>query len=162
LPQGTALELDIFHAVLRDFAGPSQYRGTPPKLIAVVTESLQPCPPRPAMVRGCISRDIFDLARKEAGSVTWPSGQVSDLENVTKDPVAFGHLDVSGFEPIVVVPKAEAIRMVALPLSMSRPAVRGKIALVVVQFARLSTWLVLLTDKGAGWTVTKTFANGMS
>jgi hypothetical protein len=34
--------------------------------------------------------------------------------------------------------------------------------LVVVQFARLSTWLVLLTDKGAGWTVTKTFANGMS
>jgi len=87
---------------------------------------------------------------------------VSELEKQSKDAVVFRNLDVSGFERVVVGPKAELLPAVGFPLQMSRPAVRGKNALVVVQFARLSTWLVLLSEKDGAWSVTTKIAWGMS
>jgi hypothetical protein len=113
-------------------------------------------------VRGCILSEVLPIARREAAKGTWSFDLVSELEKVSKDAVVFQNLDVSGFERVVVGPKAELLQAVGLPLQMSRPAVRGKNALVIVQFARLSTWLVLLTEKDNGWSVTTKIAWGMS
>jgi hypothetical protein len=161
---GQAIEAQIMRALLRDWAVPwrAERKESPPLLINVFRESLSPCPPPPEIVRGCILSEVLPIARREAAKGTWSFDLVSELEKVSKDAVVFQNLDVSGFERVVVGPKAELLQAVGLPLQMSRPAVRGKNALVIVQFARLSTWLVLLTEKDNGWSVTTKIAWGMS
>jgi hypothetical protein len=162
--QGQPTETGIVRALLRDWAVPWRdgRRENPPTVINVFTDSLTPCPPPPEVVRGCITADVLQVARQEAAKGSWSFDLVSELEKRSKDAVVFSHLDVSGFERVVLGPKAELLQTMGFPLQMSRPAVRGKSALVVVQFARLSTWLVLLTEKDSGWTVTTKIAWGMS
>jgi hypothetical protein len=153
---------------MRDFAVPGRERyrkQTPPSVITVDPENLGACPTNPAeIVHGCVSTDILESARLEAARGSWSFDLVSDLENRTKDPLTISRLDVSAFERIIVVQRAELNQVFPRPTryAMSRPAIRGKSALAVVQFAQLSTWLVLLEDDGTGWKVTKTIANGMS
>jgi len=162
--QGQPIETGIVRALLRDWAVPwrSEHKDNPPVPINVFSDSLAPCPPPPAVVRGCILSDVLQMARQEAAKGTWSFDLVSELEKQSKDAVVFRNLDVSGFERVVVGPKVELLQAVGFPLQMSRPAARGRNALVVVQFARLSTWLVLLTEKDGGWSVTTKIAWGMS
>ena len=158
-----ATETGIVRALLRDWALPwrAGNQDNPPKPINVFSDSLTPCPPPPEAVRGCITSEVFPRARQEAAKGSWSFELASELEKVSKDAVVFRNLDVSAFERVVVGPKAELLQAAGFPLQMSRPAVRGKNALVVVQFARLSTWLVLLTEKDDGWSVTTKIAWGM-
>jgi hypothetical protein len=164
LAQEKSIEAGILRALLRDWAVPwrNGYKGKTPDFINVFTDSLTPCPPPPEVVRGCITSDVLPVARQEAAKGSWSFDLVSELENRSKEATVFSHLDVSGFERVVLGPKSDLLMTVGFPLQISRPAVRGKSALVVVQFAHLSTWLVLLSDTGAEWTVTKKVAWGMS
>lgn len=159
-----SIETRIVRALLHDWAVPWRegYKENPPKPINVFSDSLTPCPQPPEVVRGCITPDVLPRARQEAAKGSWSFDLASELEKVSRDAVVFRNLDVSGFERVVVGPKAELLQAIGFPLQMSRPAVRGKDALVVVQFARLSTWFVLLTEKDDGWSVTTKIAWGMS
>jgi hypothetical protein len=158
-----SIETGIVRALLREWAVPwrAGYKEDPLKPINVFSDSLTPCPPPPEVVRGCITPDVLPRARQEAAKGSWSFDLVSELEKVSKNAVVFRNLDVSGFERVVVGPKAELLQAVGFPLQMSRPAVRGKNALVVVQFAHLSTWLVLLTEKNDAWSVSTKIAWGM-
>ncbi len=162
--EAASIESGIVRALLRDWAVPyrDEHKHTPPYAINVFSDSLTPCPPPPEIVRGCITTDVLPMARQEAARGSWSFDLVSDLEQQSKEAAVFSDLDVSGFERVVVGRKAELLTIEGFPLQMSRPAVRGKNALVVVQFARLSTWLVLLTEKDGGWSVTTKIAWGMS
>lgn len=155
-------DVDVVRALLRDIAVPQRekYREDPRKIIAVVAESLRQCSPQ--VVRSCVLPDVFAAARTEAAKGTWSFDLVSELENRTKESFDFGHLDVSGFDRIIVGPRAELDRTnpTALPMVMSRPAIRAKSALVIVQFARVWEWLVLLSEKDTGWVVTTKIAYG--
>jgi hypothetical protein len=162
--KGQSPESGIVRALLRDWAVPWRdgYKENPPRPINVFSDSLTPCPKPPEVVRGCITSDVLPRAHQEAAKGLWSFDLVRELEQQSKDAVVFRDLDVSGFARVVVGPKADLLQAVGFPLQISRPAVRGKNALVVVQFARLSTWLVLLTEKDDGWSVTTKIAWGMS
>lgn len=130
------------------------------KPIAVVMDSLQQCPPPPEAVRGCVMPEVVNWARSEAGKGTWPFDLVSDFSTRTKGSVKLDRIDVSGLDRVVTGLRADLDFDKVIPLAMTRPAVRGKSALVYVQFATTFNWLVLLTQNDAGWTVTTKIANG--
>jgi hypothetical protein len=105
---------------------------------------------------------VVDIARSEAAKGTWSFDLVSDFVTRTRESSKLDHLDVSGFDQVVTGPRADLDFNKVLPLAMSRPAVRGKLALVHVQFATTFSWLVLLTQTDAGWTVTTKIPLGVA
>lgn len=145
----------IVRALLRDLAIPerSKISVKPGAPLYVISESLQMCVPPPQVVRGCVVPEIIAFARREAAKGQWSFELADELGAEAKKSVGKVSLDVSDLTGVVVGPKASAIPG-SVVFQMSRPAVRSRDALVIVQFAQTYVWLVLLNDKGAGWTVT--------
>ncbi len=157
-----AAESGIMRALVRELAVP--WRDASPRTattqIGIINESLHDCPPPPEAVRGCVLPDIHKLAKAEAQKGTWSIDLAMDFSTRATESVKFDRLDASGPDRVIIGPKDQILSSAVMPLQMTRPAIIGKIGLVYIQFARTFTWLVLLTDKGNGWTVTTKVANG--
>jgi hypothetical protein len=158
-----SVESKILRVLLREIVVPWRDKGreNPPPLIAVATDSISLCPPPPG-VRGCLSEMDLKLARADEGIAAWSPGILRDLESLAKEPYEFKQLDISGFDRVVLMPRAQLsqTKPYPMPFAMTRPAVRGKTAMVYVQFAQGHTVFVLLTETDKGWTVTTQIAYG--
>lgn len=154
-PQDASVNAAVVRAVLRDLAIPerSKISVRPGAPIYVINESLQMCPPPPEAVRGCVAPELLAFARREGAKGLWSFELADELAAQAKKSVTNIDLDVSGLTDVVVGPGARTTPG-SVGLQTSRAAVRGRDALVIVQFAQTYVWLVLLNDKGAGWTVT--------
>jgi hypothetical protein len=159
----TSDDTAILKAVLTDVVEPLREKYQPPRTIVLERMSLARC--QPSVVRACIVQAAFDQTRREAAMGSWGFDLVAAFEKHAADRVDLRPRFETFAHPKLLFDASEEIKRAhptPLPLAISQPLVVDAQSLMVVQFARTWTWLLLLSKDTSGWHVTKTITIGVS
>ena len=156
---GNGRDRAIIEALLRDVILHARDVASPvgsPRIIALSDVTLAHCPA--TVVGPCVSDDVLRHAEIEAFKGAWTFELAQEFRKASTSSVTLERFEQPG---VVMGPIVEIEATLSNParFAISRPAVAGHSALVYVQFARHSNWLILLTEEAQHWKVTATVSD---